>query len=215
MSTPKLIDVTPFEPMIIKVHYDGFNFKKLEPVLEKLVKDSPLPASLEVDDAKSSVSNPMMPHMMDEFSDFYKWLEPIVDHIILNEWGLVKAYRYIYGNSWVNYHGKNGFTDEHHHGPATMVLATYLNLPENGGFIEFKDPLEYQKGVNLREIGEEHINWKKIPAKTGDVLMFPGWIRHRTERNMSTEKRWVLTTNINSFAPPKKNKYEHESSYRK
>ena len=75
MSTPKLIDVTPFEPMIIKVHYDGFDWKKLQPICEKLVNESPLPTSLEVNDAKSSVSNPIMPHTMPEFNDFYKWLE--------------------------------------------------------------------------------------------------------------------------------------------
>ena len=96
-----------------------------------------------------------------------------------------------------------------------MVAATYLNLPENGGFIQFKDPLEYQRGVNMRETGEELAIWKTIPAKTGDVLLFPGWIRHKTEDNNSNEKRWVLTTNINSIARPKKNAYEHESSYRK
>ena len=38
MSVPKLIDVTPFEPLIIKVHYDGFDFKKLESVCEDLIQ---------------------------------------------------------------------------------------------------------------------------------------------------------------------------------
>ena len=38
MSVPKLIDVTPFEPLIIKAHYDGFDFKKLEPICDDLIK---------------------------------------------------------------------------------------------------------------------------------------------------------------------------------
>jgi hypothetical protein len=37
MPEPKLIDVTPFEPLVIKVHYDGFDFKKLEPICDELI----------------------------------------------------------------------------------------------------------------------------------------------------------------------------------
>jgi hypothetical protein len=34
MPVPKLIDVTPFEPLIIKAHYDGFDFKKCQTQLQ-------------------------------------------------------------------------------------------------------------------------------------------------------------------------------------
>ena len=199
MNTPKLIDVTPFEPMIIKVHYDGFDFKKLEPLCEDLIKGANVPASLEIGDARSSVANKKNPHHCEEFNEFYKFINPVVNHIIANEWKLSSFYEYIVGNSWVNYHGKSGLTSEHHHGPATMVIATYLNLPKDGGFIQFKDPMEYQKGYAMREYGDEASNWKTIPAVTGDSLLFPGWIRHRTQPNESNEKRWVLTSNINSI----------------
>jgi len=37
MSTPKLLDVTPFNPMIIKVHYDGFDWEKLKPVCQSMI----------------------------------------------------------------------------------------------------------------------------------------------------------------------------------
>jgi hypothetical protein len=55
--------------------------------------------------------------------------------------------------------------------------------------------------------------WKEVPAITGDVLVFPGWLKHRTQVNNahsklliddngvgreenSSEDRWVLTTNF-------------------
>jgi hypothetical protein len=78
-----------------------------------------------------------------------------------------------------------------------LVITAYLNLPENGGFIQFKDPLEYHHGHLTKQFDTELGSWRTMPAKTGDVLMFPGWLRHRTEPNKSKEKRWVLTTNIN------------------
>ena len=40
MSTPKLIDVTPFEPTIIKVHYDGFDWESLRPVCNTIMNSS-------------------------------------------------------------------------------------------------------------------------------------------------------------------------------
>ena len=47
MPAPKLIDVTPFEPLIIKVHYDGFDWKELKPICEKMINQTPTPAELE------------------------------------------------------------------------------------------------------------------------------------------------------------------------
>ena len=47
----------------------------------------------------------------------------------------------------------------------------------------------------MKDFDEEEFNWKKVEAKTGDVLIFPGWIKHRTQPNESDENRWVLTSN--------------------
>ena len=54
MSAPKLIDVTPFEPLIIKVHYDGFDWNKLKPICEKMLADAPAMVDLEQNGASSS-----------------------------------------------------------------------------------------------------------------------------------------------------------------
>jgi uncharacterized protein (TIGR02466 family) len=196
MNTPKLIDVNPFEPLIIKTHYNNFDWDKLEPVCQKLIEDSKGLSYLEDGNASSSVSNPNNPHIQSEFENFYKWLVPIANHIIKKEWELFEAYDYNFIKSWVNYHDNTGYTKEHHHGSTILVAATYLNLPENGGYIEFKNPLEHYRGFTLHNKNEELWMWKKVPAKTGDVLIFPGWLRHRTEPNNSNERRWVLTTNF-------------------
>ena len=74
MSAPKLIDVTPFEPLIIKVHYDGFDWNKLKPICEKMLADAPAMVDLEQNGASSSVSNrDNQPHIIEEFSEFYRF----------------------------------------------------------------------------------------------------------------------------------------------
>ena len=196
MSTPKLIDVTPFEALIIKTHYDGFDFNKLEPICNDLISTTNIKTHLEIGNAASSAPNKnRAPHIIPEFKDFYKWLDNIAQHIILNEWSLNKNFKYFVSNSWVNVHDTGGYTRIHTHGPCTLTTAAYLNLPENGGYIEFLDPLEHIKLYHMKNFDEEEFNWKKVEAKTGDVLIFPGWIKHRTQPNESDENRWVLTSN--------------------
>jgi hypothetical protein len=54
--------------------------------------------------------------------------------------------------------------------------------------------MEYQKGFHRRDnMGWE---WNECKTKTGDVLCFPGWLKHRTQPSNSDEQRWVLTTNV-------------------
>ena len=53
---------------------------------------------------------------------------------------------------------------------------------------------------NMKQYDDEMYGWKTIPAITGDVIFFPGYIRHRTQANTNpTEKRWVLTSNYMNY----------------
>lgn len=205
MSVPKLIDVTPFEPLIIKTHFNEFDWTILEPVCERLIETTRIHSMLEEGDAKSSAANEkIQPHIMQEFKKFYDWIEPIAQHIMINEWGFFSGYEYKVTNSWVNYHAEGGLTSVHHHGPTTLTMAAYLQMPDEGGYIEFEDPLEHIKGFHMKKYDEEIYNWKQVSAGTGDVLIFPGWLKHRTQPNKNkNKKRWVLTTNYMSmFRPP-------------
>lgn len=196
MKTPKLIDVTPFEPTIIKVNYDGFDFEKLRPVCEGLINQTNKNVPLEKGDARSSVYGMNQPHKMKEFQEFYNWLNPIVNHIIYEEWFYNRSFKTGIGSSWVNVHKKGGVTLEHNHGVVVLAVATYLQLEPGMGYIEFKDPLEYLKSSRPR-YDKDIDDWRVVPAKSGDTFLFPGWLRHRTQENTLDKERWVLTTNFN------------------
>ena len=189
-----LKDINPFSPLIFKTKYDGWDFDKILTKSQQLIDGATESESLEGGDSKSSVSNPVNPHQLKEFSEFYKWVNPICGNIAKVQWDIHEKIRLEVGNSWVNYHNNSGYTKEHHHGASVMVVTAYLNLPKNGGFIEFRDPMEFQRGFLIKNT--KNSEWKEVPAETGDVLIFPGWLRHRVQPNTSNEKRWVLTTNI-------------------
>jgi len=96
--------------------------------------------------------------------------------------------------SWINIHYKGGQTLEHSHNFITFVVTAYLQVPDNCGYIEFKDPLEYHKSIY--PIFPEESLYKELPVTTNDVLIFPGWLKHRVQPNLSNDERIIFTFNI-------------------
>ena len=95
-------------------------------------------------------------------------------------------------NSWINIHDNSGETLEHFHNHTDFVVTSYLSLPEGSGYIEFRDPLEYHKANTY--IQPELELWKAVPCKTNDILIFPGWLKHRTQPNLTNRR--IMTMNI-------------------
>jgi len=181
-----------FLPFIYKYSYE-FNYESLRPRIEEAISHVDQNSSLEAGDAISTVSNDEMlqPHTWMELSDFQAWLGDRLtqikdDHNFYERQSMVQG-------SWFNRHFKTGYTLEHQHNFATWVASCYVKCPPNSGNIEFRDPLEYHK-TSFPIIGER--NYTELPVETNDVLIFPGWLKHRVQPNNTNEERIVMTFNI-------------------
>jgi uncharacterized protein (TIGR02466 family) len=182
----------PFGPEIFKLHFN-FDFEKLKPICQDLIDNAPEGPGLVVN-GKTSHQNHVQPHKIPEFKEYFSWLMPIVKEVAMNAMGYSKFFhKYYLGNSWVNVHNEKGETFIHNHPNTFLVATAYLNMPKNGGYFECKDPLEYHK--SSLPTSNMHY-WKELPCVSGDVLIFPGWLQHKTQVNLSNEERWVLTTNF-------------------
>jgi hypothetical protein len=184
----------------------SYDFKYVEnlfkSVIDSMIADTPdnhtSGSALEIGTAFSTVRNrhfrgdEYQPHCWDLLQDYNAWLESRLFYVwhYLNYFG--KSPQII--NSWLNIHKRTGQTLEHNHNHAPLVVSAYLNLPEGSGLIEFRDPLEYHK-YGLPYEPQEFL-WTPIEIKTNDVLIFPGWMKHRTQESNSDEDRVVLTYNI-------------------
>lgn len=113
---------------------------------------------------------------------------------VWQQWQLSNRPRYVH-NSWFNWHPPGSQTKEHDHSGIHMVIVVYLKNPAGGGNIQFKDPMN-QIWASYPKSEEHAYDWKTVKVETGDVLFFPGFLRHRTEKNLSNEDRLVMTTNI-------------------
>lgn len=186
--------VDPFPRLIWKLNYD-FNFPSIKDELLKIASETKLTSKLEQGQSFSSVSNQTYPpHEWPIFQDFGRWIGPHIKEI--NAYFGYLDHDYTISNSWYNVHYETGITTEHCHNRADLVLACYLNVPTNSGNIEFRDPLEYHK-CDTPIHPEEHL-WKEVQIKTNDVLIFPGWLKHRTQENSTNEPRVVMSMNVSS-----------------
>ena len=191
-----------FPQLVHRVHYPKWNYAKIIPICEGLVRGARENSHLEVGNAQSSVMNTdAMPHTLAVFKPFYDWLHPQIERVLFDDWHFEPNVAYFINDSWVNRHGPGGETTAHTHGVAAMAISAYLQVPDQSGDIEFMDPNERMWRMFFRS--HQPGQWTPLKVAQGDVLMFPGWLDHRTQPNLNHlgRDRWVLTTNIFCHKP--------------
>jgi uncharacterized protein (TIGR02466 family) len=186
-----LEQVNAFPGLIYKTHFDG-ELEGIASIALDLCKNQGKSYVLETG-GKSTynvINNAILRPECFELHEFV-----INSHYeVWNHWKLVNRPRFVH-SSWFNWHPPGASTEEHEHSGVHLVCVVYLKNPAGGGNIQFKDPMQQIWASYPRE-DQLAFDWSTVEVKTGDVLFFPGFLRHRTEPNNSTEDRLVLTTNV-------------------
>ena len=75
---------------------------------------------------------------------------------------------------------KTGETLEHTHGATPIVVSCYVRKDhQDSGNIMFRDPM-FQTRAHEDNL-QAHYPWRIIPVEQNDILIFPGWLEHKTE----------------------------------
>lgn len=175
------------------IHRFEYNFTEeyIKNIVGKL-KFTSIP--LETGTAFSSVNDPeCKPHEIEENADFLEWLNEKIREVFI-DWEYPSRLPYHVYSSWANVHHKTGQTEEHNHALTNMVVSCYLKCPENSGNILFRDPIHDYRSMEPIMSGSNP--WREIKVTTGDVLIFPGWLYHKTQPSSTDESRIVCTYNI-------------------
>lgn len=105
---------------------------------------------------------------------------------------------------WAIVNGKLASNSVHNHPNSILSGVYYLKVPENSGGLFFSDPRPAAQML-IPPIGEFNL-WTspKVVYKptVGTMLLFPSWLLHGVEMNMSEEVRISLSFNI-GMAPTK------------
>ena len=100
---------------------------------------------------------------------------------------------------WANIHQEGDTTGEHSHSSGKFgchIASVYYLEKGEGGNIQLCDPIDYIRRLTpLQKDWRESIISETVPTETGDFILFPGWIRHRTEP--ATGQRQAISINFN------------------
>lgn len=121
-----------------------------------------------------------------------QWLVPVADKV-WTQWHFASDIPRFIHRSWVNLHVPGSYTAAHDHGQCHQTIVIYLKQPENGGNIMFRDPLQYTFSGFPKV---DRNDWKPVDVAQNDVLFFPGFLHHMTEKNRSNEDRIVMTVTV-------------------
>ena len=137
-----------------------------------------------------------LPKDWPELEEFYGYLQHILA-LVCDEWGYDPNWDRKISESWMNVHPKGGWTTEHHHQNVMFATTAYMNKPNNSGNFLVRNPLEVFKKSEPTDTSywRDEKFWAPIEVETNDVLIFPGWLTHKTEVNESDEERYILSTN--------------------
>ena len=99
---------------------------------------------------------------------------------------------------WAMVNGKYASNTLHNHPNSILSGVYYLRTPENSGGICFSDPRSASRMLNPPLIEFNPWTLPKISYKPveGTMFLFPSWLLHGVETNMSEETRISVSFNI-------------------
>lgn len=97
---------------------------------------------------------------------------------------------------WSNVHYNGSLTIEHSHSLYPIVATLYIKAEKNSGNLVLINPMEYSLTHIPYGVPIESKTETSIKVSTGDLILFPGWVRHKTEENSSNSPRIVMSYNI-------------------
>ncbi len=133
-----------------------------------------------------------------EPKNFIKFILPAIEQVITDmNWEKQKQSINI-NNMWAIINIGGSANLRHQHGNSTISGAYYVRAPKNSGDIVFYDPrpapvYTYPKAVNPNLLNAQ-VNG--ISPKEGALVLFPSYLDHSVNENLSNEERIVISFNI-------------------
>lgn len=103
------------------------------------------------------------------------------------------------GTMWANINPKGGFNKPHIHSNCLWSGVYYVKTPNNSGNLNIKDP----RAISLMTLPNYNkklkpYQWKEVSyvPVAGRCIMFPAWLEHYVEPNLSDDIRISISFNF-------------------
>jgi len=101
-------------------------------------------------------------------------------------------------NMWAIINKNKAFNERHHHGNSALSAAYYVKAESNAGNIVFFDPRQANvfHHPSAKKANDLNGQIKSITPKAGTLVLFPSYLEHKVEENLSDEERIVVSFNV-------------------
>jgi len=99
---------------------------------------------------------------------------------------------------WAIINNKDAFNEKHHHGNSALSAAYYVKAAKNAGDIVFFDPRQANVFHHpfSKEVNNINAQVQSITPKAGTLVLFPSYLEHKVNPNLSNEERIVVSFNV-------------------
>ncbi len=193
MNKPNLFFPTP----VWTIQLD--NYEKINDEMYKFIKESQ-----HSDNEGITKSNIKGWHSNDfnlqenTIKKFIAFISPAIEKVMTDmDWDKQKQAVSI-NNMWAIINTGGSANLRHQHGNSTISGAYYVRAPKNSGDIVFYDPrpapvYSYPKALNPNLLNAQ-VNG--INPKEGALVLFPSYVDHSVNENLSNDERIVVSFNI-------------------
>lgn len=123
----------------------------------------------------------------------YSWITNIIlqtTQDIFNDLDYDPAYEPAIDNMWANVNPKYGYNRNHTHPNTLWSGVYYVQVPENAGRIYFSDPRAQSQVLTAHfnpETERKSEVWSEVyfDPIPGRLILFPSWLLHEVQPNMS------------------------------
>jgi uncharacterized protein (TIGR02466 family) len=164
-------------------------------LLGEFQKSSPKISPLEKNGGISTYSTNNQLHL----EDFSNRLNSVIKSHVKTYWKILEIDNRLepeIDQCWSNIHYQGSSTEYHSHSLMPIVATFYVEAHENCGNLILINPMEYGLTHIPYGVPIENKTETGIKVSTGDLVLFPGWVRHRVEPNYSNNDRIVMSYNF-------------------
>ena len=132
-------------------------------------------------------------------------ISPLIKEI--NKYSTILSETYAIDNElvvrdmWININEYRDYNKLHSHPNSLFSGVYYVKAPDKCGYISFENPavdiMEHTYSeIDFKEWNVFNIHTRWQEARENILYVFPGWLRHLVEPNLSNEKRISISFNI-------------------
>ncbi len=130
--------------------------------------------------------------------DFIAFILPAIEQVMIDMNWEKKKQTVKINNMWAIINTGGSSNHRHQHGNSTISGAYYVRAPENSGDIVFYDPRPAPVYSHPNVINPNLLNAQVngIKPKEGALVLFPSYLDHSVNENLSNSERIVISFNI-------------------